>query len=94
MPKYTSNVIVLLRLYVFYYSKKQFTSVQEFYNYYIKITAIVSVPYISEITSLSRLRRGQSHPAHGCRIKPGFSFYVSGTILKPTGPVYFKRQYN
>jgi hypothetical protein len=36
------------------------------------------------VISFPRLRHGQSHPAHSYRIKPGFSFDVSG-FLQPTG---------
>jgi hypothetical protein len=37
------------------------------------------------IISFSRLRHGQSHPVHGYRIKPGFSFDVSDFYNQPDG---------
>jgi hypothetical protein len=38
------------------------------------------------IVSFSWLRHGQSHPVHGCRIKPGISSYVSGSFYnQPDG---------
>jgi hypothetical protein len=43
------------------------------------------------IISFLRLRHGQSHPAHSYRIKPGFSFDVSG-FFTTNRMVYFKRQ--